>query len=310
MYGTYRNTLKIQTIFAFYNRKRLSVIRGIMIRSIILWALAVLITIGAGIYQRRTGPTYPLDGKINFGGKAIPYHFERTHAGPTNYPLSITTKDSGIIGTLEWRYYKGAEEWMELPMKYSNGTISAELPNQPPAGKLEYRIYVRNDTVSAYLPENRPVVVRFRGEVPLIVLVLHILAMFAGMLISTRAGLEVIAGDKNLMQYAKWTIIFLFIGGFIFGPLMQWYSFGNLWTGWPFGNDVTDNKTVIAILGWLFTVFALKKFKYPRRIVFSAAILTLIVYLIPHSVLGSELDYSKQKQEIPFFMIEGNKKNP
>ena len=281
-----------------------------MVRSIILWILAVLITAGAAIYQRRTGPTYPLDGKINFGGKEIPYHFERSHAGPTNYPMSVATNDSEIIGTLEWRYHKGGEEWMELPMKYSGGTISAELPNQPPAGKLEYRIYVRNDTVSAFLPENKPVVVRFRGEVPLIVLYLHILAMFAGMLVSTRAGLEVITGEKNLMQYAKWTIIFLSIGGLIFGPLMQWYSFGEFWTGWPFGNDLTDNKTAIAILGWLFTVFALKKFKYPRRVVFTAAVLTLIVYLIPHSVLGSELDYSQQNQEKPFFMIEGGKKTP
>jgi hypothetical protein len=281
-----------------------------MVRSIILWTLAALITIGAGIYQRRTGPTYPLKGERSFAGKEIKYYFERSHAGPTDYPINVVINDSNIIGTLEWRYYKGNEKWMELPMKYSNGTISAILPHQPPAGKLEYRIYLCNDTLSAFLPENQPVVVRFRGEVPIIITIFHIITMFAGMLFSTRAGLEVITGDKNLMKYAKWTIIFLFIGGIIFGPLMQWYSFGQLWTGWPVGNDLTDNKTAIAILGWLFTVFALKKFKYPRRVVFSAAVLTLIVYLIPHSVLGSELDYSKQKQEIPFFMIEGNKKNP
>lgn len=281
-----------------------------MARSIILWTLAVLITIGAGVYQRRTGPTYPLEGKIDFGGKEISYYFERAHPGPTNYPLSVAINDSNIKATLEWRYYKGDENWMELPMKYSGGVISAELPNQPPAGKLEYRIYISTDTLSAFLPENRPVVVRFRGEVPLIVIILHIVAMFAGMLVSTRAGLEVITGDKNLMKYAKWTIIFLSIGGFILGPMMQWYSFGELWTGWPLGNDLTDNKTAVAILGWLFTVFALKKFKYPRRVVFAAAVLTLIVYLIPHSVLGSELDYSKKKQETPFFMIEGSKKNP
>jgi len=281
-----------------------------MTRSIILWIFAVLITLASGIYQRRTGPTYPIEGKIDFGGKEISYYFERSHAGPTNYPLSVATNDSSIIATLEWRYYKGDEEWMELPMKYSDGIISAELPNQPPAGKLEYRIYIHTDTLSAFLPENQPVVVRFRGEVPLAVLIIHIAAMFAGMLVSTRAGLEVITGDKNLMKYAKWTIILLSIGGFILGPIVQWYSFGEFWTGWPMGHDLTDNKTAVAILGWLFAAFAVKKFKYPRRVVFTASVLTLIVYLIPHSVLGSELDYSKKNQETPFFMIEGSKKNP
>jgi len=37
----------------------------------------------------------------------------------------------------------------------------------------------------------------------------------------------------------------------------------------------------------------LKRFKRPKRWAIAAAIITLIVYLIPHSVLGSEIDYSK-----------------
>ena len=275
-----------------------------MIRSIIWWGVAILITIGSGIYQRRTGPSYPLEGKINFGGREISYHFERSHSGPTDYPINVTTNDSAINTTLEWRYYKSEGDYIEVPMKYSNGIVSAVLPHQPPAGKLEYRIYLSKGVESAYLPENMPVIVRFRGDVPVVIVVVHILAMFTGMLFSNRAGLEAITGNQNLLQYVKWTIIFLALGGLIFGPIMQWYAFGEFWTGWPFGNDLTDNKTAVAILAWLFALFALKKFKYPRRVIFAAAVITLIVYLIPHSVLGSELDYSKEKNEKTIYLME------
>ena len=48
-------------------------------------------------------------------------------------------------------------------------------------------------------------------------------------------------------------LLLLAVGGFILGPLVQNYAFGELWTGVPFGWDLTDNKTLIAcdILGIL-----------------------------------------------------------
>lgn len=277
-----------------------------MVRSIIYWVIAILITIGTGIYQRRTGPTYPIEGKINFNGKEIHYHFERSHAGQTDYAINVATDDSTINGILEWRYYKSGEDYIQVPMKYSDGKLSAMLPHQPPAGKLEYRIYLSNGVESAYMPENMPVIIRFRGEVPTTVVIFHIAAMFMGMLFSNRAGLEALTGDKNLIQYVKWTIIFLALGGLIFGPIMQWYAFGEFWTGWPVGNDLTDNKTAVATIAWLFALLAMKKFKYPRRFVFVAAVITLIVFLIPHSVLGSELDYSKLKNEKSINLMQKN----
>jgi len=33
------------------------------------------------------------------------------------------------------------------------------------------------------------------------------------------------------------TIISLLIGGFLMGPMVQWYAFGVWWSGVPFGYD-------------------------------------------------------------------------
>lgn len=112
------------------------------------------------------------------------------------------------------------------------------------------------------------------------------------MVFSTRTGLEVLIKGKNTFKYTLITTILLFVGGLILGPLMQLFAFGELWTGWPFGQDLTDNKTLVAFAAWLIAVIRLWKNKEKRGWALIAAIIMLAIYLIPHSVLGSELDYS------------------
>jgi hypothetical protein len=74
---------------------------------------------------------------------------------------------------------------------------------------------------------------------------------------------------------------------------MQKFAFGAFWTGFPFGADLTDNKTMVALIGWIIALIAGRKSKSPRSWYLGAAILLLVVFLIPHSLLGSELDYSE-----------------
>ncbi|MDZ7774483.1 MAG: hypothetical protein U5L09_02140 [Bacteroidales bacterium] len=92
-----------------------------------------------------------------------------------------------------------------------------------------------------------PVIIRFKGAVPDYILIPHILLMFAAMLFSTRAGLEVVLKRKRTLLYATVTVITLFLGGLILGPVVQNYAFGDYWTGWPFGHDMTDNKTLVSL---------------------------------------------------------------
>jgi hypothetical protein len=55
-----------------------------------------------------------------------------------------------------------------------------------------------------------------------------------------------------------------FVGGLILGPPVQLEAFGALWTGWPFGADLTDNKTLIAVLAWVPAVVAALRNKKTR----------------------------------------------
>ena len=264
-----------------------------MKRGLFLWTLAFLITISTAIYQRLTGPTYPIRGQIKIIDQDIQYKLARSHGGLEDHEIKIKVADSLITGNIYFKRFKTDDQWTKLPFDYKNSELIAYLPHQPPAGKLEYFVELVYNSEVRRFPQENSVVIRFKGDVPLAILIPHIIAMFVSMLLSNRTGLEFFNNGKNLKKLTFWTIGTLLIGGFIFGPLTQEYAFGELWTGFPFGHDLTDNKTLIALIGWLIALFMYGKSKLPKKWALFASLLLLVVYLIPHSVLGSELNYNE-----------------
>lgn len=268
-----------------------------MRKNVILWIVAFIITIISAIYQRVTGPTYPISGKVQLENNNINYKLARSSGGIEDHEVLIEVDDPNIKGSIFFKRYKTADKWKEVPMEFVGGNLKGYLPHQPPAGKLEYYLKIWKGNIERKFPQDNSVVIRFKGAVPLTILIPHIFAMFLSMLLSTRTGLEYFNDGKNLKKLILWTISLLFLGGFVFGPITQKFAFGELWTGFPFGFDLTDNKTLIAMIGWLLALYMYYKSKNPKWWAVFASIVLLSVYLIPHSVLGSELDYNKIDKE-------------
>jgi hypothetical protein len=61
----------------------------------------------------------------------------------------------------------------------------------------------------------------------------------------------------------------------------------------PFGWDATDNKALVVAVAWGGALWRLRGGRPARGAVMGAALVTLAAFLIPHSVLGSELDWSR-----------------
>ncbi len=259
-----------------------------MKRSYKIWILAVLITLMSAVYQRLTGPTYAKHFVTLLNGHAISVTLERAHGGPEDHRVSIPTNDSIVTGRLAWKRYKTNDPFTDIPMVFANGNLTADLPHQPPAGKLQYRVTLTDGKQTF----EASTVIRFRGAVPDLVLLLHITLMFTGMLLATRTGLETFLAEPKLKRLTDLTFLCITAGGMVLGPLVLKYAFNEWWTGFPFGNDITDNKTLIAFLLWLTAAAAVRRSKNPKRIVLVASIITLLVFLIPHSLWGTELDYS------------------
>jgi hypothetical protein len=70
----------------------------------------------------------------------------------------------------------------------------------------------------------------------------------------------------------------------------------------PFGWDLTDNKTLIALIFWILAVLMNRKKERPVYVILASVVL-LLVYSIPHSLLGSELNYGSGQVTQGLFLI-------
>ncbi len=288
-------------------------------KKLLFWSLAIVITLSAIYFQRVTGPTKPHNEQFVIKGKtyeaSLPRTWETTisHSEASadyeslkkelDFNINIENIPSEMEGMLVFRLYPGKGP-LDTIISFRNGPVFINtMPAQPPAGKISYNfvLYSPKDSISGdsqkiTLGGETGVVLRFKGHVPWEVLVPHILLMFIAMLISNYIG---IAALSNNIKINTTVVVLLFVfgmGGLILGPLVQNYAFGAYWTGWPFGGDLTDNKTLFAFVLWL-VAWLLNQKRSRRYLYVIAAVVMLLVYSIPHSTAGSEYDRSKGQVE-------------
>lgn len=257
----------------------------------LIWLTAVVITLGTAVYQRLTGPTHPQSYKVDLAGQIVRINLPTSHGGASDQKIKIPS----IVkkGFITYRRFPTPDLWDTIIMQPEGEYLTGYLPSQPPAGKLEYYVFIRPVSENI-LVNDHPVIIRFKGNVPGYVLIPHILIIFAAMMFSTVTGFYAAFGYSSYKLFAWITLILLVTGGLVFGPVIQKFAFGDFWTGFPFGKDLTDNKILFAFLMWLIAALANLK-KQRRGWVVAAAVVYLVINLIPHSLLGSELDYETGK---------------
>ncbi|HZK93729.1 MAG TPA: hypothetical protein VFC67_05935 [Prolixibacteraceae bacterium] len=259
-----------------------------------IWIFAILITAAAGYYQRVTGPTKPLKTEVSNGIQRFPVVFQRTHGGTTDCPVELQISDITVKGFLLYRKYPSKDEMTKIELKREGDKLTAFLPNQPPAGKLEYKVALEKDGNPIILDNGASVIIRFKGEVPHVVLIIHIILMFLGMLFSNVTGIYALFRIRSYKFMTVLTFAILAVGGLVLGPIVQKYAFNEWWAGVPFGWDLTDNKTLIAILVWLMALEMLRN-KNSAFWVVLASLVTIVIFAIPHSLFGSQLDQETGK---------------
>ncbi len=274
----------------------------------ILWTLAIFITLGAAYYQRKTGPTYPKQTEVTLNDTVYKLKLIRSIALEDRSAVKLAITDTAVKAKIYFKRFKTNDEYQTADFRYQVHPVNspimnkvfhvteekgffADIPQQPAAGKLQYYVELTDKNGSQTLFKEEPIVVRYKGGVPSFILTPHILFMFFAMLFSTLAGLMAIVRHPMYRKYGVWTLVLLTMGGMILGPVVQNYAFGEFWTGIPFGWDLTDNKTLIAFLFWILAVVMNRKSDRPVYTA-AAALVLLLVYSIPHSMFGSELDYS------------------
>lgn len=295
-----------------------------------MWTVTTVLTLGFLVWQKVSGPTYEVKVKSEVGGVAVRGELLRTHSINGDMPVVLNAGDPargnpGLLATVVWRRYPTSDAWERLPMTYAAGQFKAVLPRQPMAGKLEYTVEMQADPqlrdpayatgleagdIKYFPPQKKgPAVARFKGDVPPLILILHVSFMILGMFFSTAAGFDALYRRGNLVTLSQLAFGFLLLGGCVLGPVVQKYAFDAYWTGWPNGGDWTDNKLAVGAVVWFLAMLlagldARKKGRQgameavrmyapaARWSAVVAMVAILVIYSIPHSIHGSTFDYA------------------
>jgi hypothetical protein len=261
-----------------------------------LWIAAFVVTVLLALFQRMTGPSYPIRGKAALPtGESLSFSLPRSDEGRGALEIAVRAPAGATRAVLEWRRFPTDEPYRKLVMEANaDGQFETRIPPQPAAGKVEYGILLEFAEGEVSIPAAETVVARYRDSVPAHVLIPHILAMFLSMLVSSRALFEVLRpGAPRARVLVLVSMALLVVGGLVLGPLVQKFAFGAYWTGWPLGHDLTDNKTLIAFLAWLpATVLAWRRAD-TRLAVTLGWVVMMGIFLIPHSARGSQLDWGE-----------------
>lgn len=280
-------------------------------KKLIFWILAFVITITAAYYQRKTGPTYPKRLGVEVNGKTYELKLVRSLGLDERSQVKLAIYDTTVQARLFFRRFPSGDEYQTSDFSYKVYPVHsyimnkifkiyeekgffAGIPQQPAAGKIQYYFEITDKNGTKTYLKDLPVVIRFKGSVPGYILLPHILLMFLAMLFSTLAGLMALGKIGLYKKYSVWTLVLFVAGGICLGPIVQYYAFGDFWTGVPFGWDLTDNKTLIALIFWILAVVMNRKKERPLYTILAAVVL-LLVYSIPHSLFGSELNYESGK---------------
>jgi len=267
--------------------------------------IAVLMTLLVIASARYFGPNRSYLVEAAGKGIGLSHKAPRGHSGegPAVLTLGVDLKgiDESSLQVELVGQVKNSQVFGRLsPVKSEPGSEGSmrlytfEVPHKAPTTRYYYRFEAKvqnGDPLILQRDDGSPMMVKFKGNVPAWIVITHILAMFGGFFLLIWSALYAFLpalgkGDaKSAARLGLWAWITMFFGGLPIGFLMNYYAFDVFWEAFPFGKDVTDNKTQIALLLWGIAVLALYigKGKKAGLLAIGTAVVVLAIFLIPHS---------------------------
>jgi len=268
--------------------------------------VAILLTLIILSVTRRFSVTRPRDIEFTEAGIEI---LHRTVPGVLEFTeprLSMRVRTGDTVSCYIEILDRGGIKKL-LPMRESSGGVwYVDLPAYGRGTKLKYALLIeRGEDVSIRIPVEKGefFTIKYKGKISDFVLVSHIVFMFASFFFMVLAlfgavrilkGLE---GKKVTANLVRWVLLTTFVGGWPLGWILNYQAFGVIWEGFPFGYDVTDNKTQIMFVFWIITsilaggsIFMgdesrdkLDKRQFAISVIVSVLV-SIGVFLIPHSL--------------------------
>jgi len=268
--------------------------------------VAILITLAILSVTRRLSTRRPRDIHAALDGVEVYHRTVTEQVGPGRPSVKVKVSPAeGVVCSIEIR--RGAEGKSTVQMESDGrGNWRADLPEWEKGKKIGYAVLVQSaDGTLWRIPEEKQkyFIVKYKGRVSNFVLASHIAFMFGSfffMVLSLFGAIRILKGieDKRItVNLVRWVLFLTFVGGWPLGWILNYQAFGILWEGFPFGYDVTDNKTQIMFIFWIVTslLAAGSVFRGDERTdklgargfalaVIISVLVSIGVFLVPHSL--------------------------
>jgi hypothetical protein len=276
-------------------------------------AVAILFTLLLLAFTRKTTAVRSVHLTVQQEGILIDHHTVPKQMGDEIPVMSAKVEGASEV-KLVYKIGKDGH-YQSVKMSPSAGeenVFEASIPLHPKGMKAWYYLEAVDqraaEEVKVTLPQPnsgqiKPIRHKFEGEVPAYIIVPHILSIFAAFLFATLtlfSAIDLKRGKGTLKRSVRLcgaTLLLLFIGFFPFGWAMNYFAFGVLWEAFPFGRDVTDNKSQIMFLFWLVTLVMVKGTLWGKgegknlitdrgysTLVIVSFVVTMIILAVPHSL--------------------------
>ena len=278
--------------------------RNVRLVRVIVGVVATILLLGV---TRIVSTTRPRERVVESGGVRIEHLTVTGQVGPGD-PLieaRIVTERS-VTPHLIYKMSREGEMVQIDMTPVGEERWQARLPSREKGERILYGIAVPlDDGTTVTLPEDGTTLytLKYKGEVSRAVLILHIIFMFVAFYFLIQclwSAIDVMntgRGKGEAVANARWVFLTTFIGGWPLGFILNYQAFGVIWEGYPFGYDVTDNKTQLIFIFWLVSLLLVrgsflgrgeeKDLLGPRGFATAALIsfiVSLFLYIVPHSL--------------------------
>ncbi|HVO72804.1 MAG TPA: hypothetical protein VMT35_02165 [Ignavibacteriaceae bacterium] len=249
-----------------------------MKENIILWTAAFIITFLSGFLQSISSTYYPVSGTFGIEGKKVSYKLDRLHYGKDPYRILIRTDIDSLSGKVEYR--RGREKWNIIPLKNAKDILFGDMPAQKAGTEMEYRVLIFYSDNSYFVPSAKPVSIKFLGKISPFINALYYLTLFAGLLLSTRTGLDFFNENEKIKKLGLFTSIIFFVNAFIAAPLRKTYEMGEIGTNAPPVLQIFPAGSIVLFALWVAAVIIIFNIKRYKRAAIISALIALIAFQI------------------------------
>ena len=258
-----------------------------MKHSLILWISALLLTFLTGYIQSGTSEYYPLTGTIGIDEKKGSYRFEKIYDDKGDYTFIIRTDNPEIQAVVKWKKVypskrsverENEQEWKIIEMKKDKEALIAHIPKQNAGEKILYYAEIKKGELKYIIPD-KPVTLLFQGYVPSMISFLSNFALFGGLLLSFRTGLEFFNENHKIKKLTLFTMGFFFVYTIAVTPLRKSYELNAINNKVVPITSLFDLQSILLFLIWITAMIVVFKVKNPKLPAMVFAIITGLVFL-------------------------------